>query len=64
MKKRLKELIRIAEAQGWQVSTTGGGHLRWTGPDDEGPVFTPSTPSDWRALKNATSVLRRHGLRV
>lgn len=63
MKKRFKELVREAERQGWVVTTTGGGHLKWTGPEG-GLVFTPSTPSDVRALKNATADLRRNGLQV
>ena len=29
-----------------------------------GPVFIPSTPSDRRSLKNAVSILRRHGIPI
>jgi hypothetical protein len=64
MKKQIRELIRIAEAQGWEVTPTNSSHLRWRGPEGHGLVFTPSTPSDWRSIKNATAQLRRAGLKV
>lgn len=38
------------------------GHVKITTPN--GPVFAPSTPSDWRALKNLRSVLRKKGVAV
>lgn len=63
MKKQIRELIRVARRQGWEVTTTNGSHLRWRGPDG-GLVFTPSTPSDWRSIKNMTAQLRKEGLKV
>lgn len=47
------------ENAGWTIRRTGGGHLRWTGPNGEGPVFTASTPSDHRAIQNIKATLRR-----
>lgn len=60
--KDVRQLIRAAEAQGWAVSRTRGGHLRWRAPSGA-LVFTASTPSDWRALANILSYLRRNGLK-
>ncbi|GLU39169.1 type II toxin-antitoxin system HicA family toxin [Pseudomonas sp. NBRC 100443] len=56
--KRLLPLIEFALSEGWQVSRTGGGHLKFT---KEGlpPIFTSSTASDYRSSRNAWARLRR-----
>ena len=54
-----RDLIRLAERDGWSVSITNGGHLRLEHPDATGPVFTGSTPSDQRALANTLAMMRR-----
>ena len=63
----VKPVYRVAAItaiqQGWRLSLTGGGHLRWTPPGDESTVFTPSTPSDYRGVLNCMAQLRRAGLR-
>jgi hypothetical protein len=46
-------------ADGGQISTTKGGHLRLEHPEASGPVFTGSTPSDRRALHNARAAMKR-----
>jgi len=62
--KSLKKLAKKAEAQGWIVTFTKGGHLQFIPPDpDKSIVTTSSTPSDHRAIKNIESALRRSGLR-
>jgi len=58
-----RPLIDAAVAQGWQVSTTGGGHLKFQSPAGR-VVFAASTPSDWRASRNLRAELRRAGLSV
>lgn len=60
---QMKRLIAAAEQQGWTVSLTNGGHIKFTAADGT-PVFAPSSPSDHRSWKNARSLLRRHGLMV
>jgi predicted RNA binding protein YcfA (HicA-like mRNA interferase family) len=59
MRHALKQLLRAAEARGWRVELTRrGGHVRLVHPD--GPVVVAaSTPSDFRALANLRSMLRR-----
>ncbi len=56
--KRLRPLIEFAMREGWQVSRTAGGHLRFVKPGLP-PIFTASTASDHRASQNAWSRLRR-----
>ncbi|MFV9655878.1 type II toxin-antitoxin system HicA family toxin [Pseudomonas sp. NY15366] len=62
--KRLWPLFGYAQAHGWQITRTNGGHLRLTKPGRP-IVHTSSTPSDWRAVRNAVSMLARaDGYRV
>lgn len=56
--KRLWPLFCYAKAHGWQISRTNGGHLRLTKPGRP-IIHTSSTPSDWRAVRNAVSMLAR-----
>ena len=58
--KDFRQLIKQAEEQGWVVTTTNGGHLRWTGPTGR-VVFSAFSPSDHRALKNIEKELRVGG---
>lgn len=61
--KDIRELQATAEAQGWTITHTGGGHLKWQSPEGK-VVFSPSTPSDWRSMKNHIAYLRRAGLHI
>ncbi|WP_313024546.1 type II toxin-antitoxin system HicA family toxin [Pseudomonas lopnurensis] len=56
--KRLLPLIEFALSEGWEVSRTGGGHLKFTKPGLP-PIFTSSTASDHRSSENARARLRR-----
>jgi predicted RNA binding protein YcfA (HicA-like mRNA interferase family) len=49
-----RDLIRLAERDGWSVTRTGGDHLRLTHLEATAVVFTASTPSDSRATRNAS----------
>lgn len=58
-----RDLARAAREADWTIHLTGGGHLAWCPPS--GPVvFTPSTPSEWRGIRNARARLTRAGLRT
>jgi hypothetical protein len=58
-----RPLARLAIGSGWQITRTGGGHLRWRSP--RGAVFFSSaTPSDNRAVANFAAYLRRAGLKT
>jgi predicted RNA binding protein YcfA (HicA-like mRNA interferase family) len=62
-RKEMREVIRRAQRQGWTITQTGGDHLKWVSPSGS-VVFCSSTPSDRRAMKNHTSMLRRHGFNL
>lgn len=59
-----RAMIRTAEKAGWTVVPTRNGHLKWVSPNGGTPVFSASTPSDKRAIKNHVALLRRSGLAV
>lgn len=56
--KRLLPLIEYALREGWDVTRTPGGHLKFTKPGLP-PIFTSSTAGDYRAGRNARAQLRR-----
>jgi hypothetical protein len=58
-----RELARAARAAGWDITRRRSGHLAWRSPSGA-VVFTPATPSDWRAARNSVADLRRAGLAV
>lgn len=57
----LRDLIACAESQDWTITRTANDHYRWRGPQGQ-LVFSASTPSDRRAIKNLRALLRREGL--
>lgn len=54
----LRRLVFFALAEGWQVSRTRGGHLRFS-KQGCASIFTSGTPSDHRSTRNAHARLRR-----
>jgi hypothetical protein len=54
----IRLLMDFALSHGWKVSRTQGGHIRFTKAGMP-PIFTSSTPSDYRAELNAKAQLRR-----
>ena len=58
--KRLKPLIDFAVREGWQVTRTRGGHLKFT-KTGLPAIYTSATASDHRAEQNALARLRRAG---
>lgn len=60
--KELRQLARRAQAQGWVLTRTRNGHVRWVSPAGQ-VSFSGSTPgTGGRALANQRAILRRHGL--
>lgn len=60
----MRPLVLAAIEQGWGVTISGGGHLRFKSPDGA-LVFAPSTPSGGRrAVENTAAELRRKGLKL
>lgn len=61
-----KEITRLAKEairQGWDVSKTNGGHLKWVSPSGSF-FYSALTPSDPRSLKNIQRDLRVNGFVV
>ena len=56
--KRLLALIEHAQSEGWNVSRTPGGHLKFVKPGLP-PIYTSTTASDHRAERNARVMLHR-----
>lgn len=48
----LRDTIKGLCGEGWSASRTNGGHIRLNHPRAEKPVFTSSTPSDFRTPQN------------
>lgn len=57
-RKRLLPLIEFALREGWEVSRTPDGHLKFVKPGLP-PIYTSATASDHRAGLNARAQLRR-----
>jgi hypothetical protein len=58
--KDLTQLIKAAEHQGWEVTISNSGHLRWVSPTG-GIVFSSRTPSDRRVIPRIKQDLRMRG---
>jgi predicted RNA binding protein YcfA (HicA-like mRNA interferase family) len=59
--KTLRELITMAEEQGWTITRTSGGHLAFKGPTGKQTVIGLNSEEP-RALRNLQAALRRAGL--
>lgn len=56
--KEVRELVKWAEDElGYVAERTGGGHIRFLHDDVEKPIFCPSSPSDYRSLRNTEALL-------
>jgi hypothetical protein len=58
----IKDILRAAIAQGWEIRKTTQGHFRAVPPDKTKPVvFIGGNTGDFRAIKNTLAQLRRSG---
>ncbi|PAU50935.1 hypothetical protein BZL41_27805 [Pseudomonas sp. PIC25] len=55
---RLRQLVAFAVSEGWSVSRTAGGHIKFS-KAGHASIFTSCTASDHRADLNALARLRR-----
>lgn len=61
-KKDLRKLQEQATRAGFTVRLTGGGHYAYYAPDGSWVSGGSQTPSDYRAISNLRSRLRKAGL--
>lgn len=61
--KDLAVLQGQAEQQGWVVTKTNGGHLKWVSPTGN-VFFSSTTPSDTQAVNQVRRDLKRRGFLV
>ena len=55
----MRKWIRKWEDEGWTVTSTKGGHLKLTHPKVSMPIFTGSTPSDSRSIRNHEAFMKK-----
>jgi len=55
-----RDIKRRSIEQGWRVEPTNGQHLRWISPEGKF-VISAASPSDFRAVKNHLSVMKKYG---
>lgn len=61
----LRDVLSKVYAQGGVISKCNNSHFRVVPPDKSKPVvFMPSTPSDFRSIKNVVGKLRRAGFLI
>lgn len=61
MHKEIDNIIRAAKAQGFTEKKRKNNHVTLFAPDGSPATTLPSTPSDYRSLKNCLAALKRHG---
>jgi hypothetical protein len=61
MPEMYRDLATHAIANGWTIDKTPGNHYRWKSPLGGG-YFSPSTPGDWRGVRNARKDMEKIGL--
>jgi hypothetical protein len=60
----LRPLAKAAERAGWTLTKrTGSNHVKWQPPAGR-PYYTPSTSASRQLIANATSDLRKLGLKI
>lgn len=60
---KIREIIRLIEANGWYLVATGGGHRQDKHPSKPGRVTVAGAPSDEIAPGTRNSILKQSGLR-
>ena len=55
-------VIEKAWAQGWWCKASKKGHVKLYSPDGRYIVTLPSSPSDFRGIRNARQLLKKYGL--
>lgn len=60
---KVREAIRLIEAEGWYLVRTKGSHRQFRHPSRPGLVTVPGHPSDDLAPGTVNSILKQSGLK-
>ena len=60
---KVKEVIKLIEADGWYLARTSGSHRQFKHSTKVGLVTVPSKPSDDLAIGTRDSILKQAGLK-
>ncbi len=60
---KVKEIIRLIEADGWTLNRTKGSHRQYKHPQKRGLVTVPGKPSDDLAPGTENSILKQSQLK-
>jgi predicted RNA binding protein YcfA (HicA-like mRNA interferase family) len=60
---KVKQIIKLIEADGWYLARTRGSHRQFKHPHKLGLVTVPSKPSDDLAIGTLDSILKQAGLK-
>jgi predicted RNA binding protein YcfA (HicA-like mRNA interferase family) len=60
---KVRDLLRLIEADGWQLARTRGSHRQFKHPSKSGLVTVPGHPSDEVAPGTLNSILKQAGLK-
>jgi predicted RNA binding protein YcfA (HicA-like mRNA interferase family) len=63
MPMKIKEVIRLLEADGWRLKRVTGSHCHFSHPSKPGLVTVAGKPSATLKEKTEASILRQAGLR-
>lgn len=60
---KVREIIRVIEADGWRHARTRGSHRQYNHPSKRGVVTVPGRPNDDLAPGTLNSILKQAGLK-
>jgi len=60
---KVKQIIKLIEADGWYLARTRGSHCQFKHPHKLGLVTVPGKPSDDLAIGTLDSILKQAGLK-
>ncbi len=63
MARKVRDLIKLVERDGWKLVRTTGSHRHFRHPDKPGTVTIPGHPSDEVAIGTELSIYKQAGIR-
>lgn len=60
---KVREVIKLIEADGWYLVTVRGSHRQYKNPDIAGRITVPGHPNDTLAPGTLNSILKQAGIK-